>query len=85
MANARIVERQPNGRWPTLRELELEFTGALPALGKKKDVGKVLTAISPIWNFRILNEDDIKAELIADRYLLFTLSAKDALSGTTVV
>jgi hypothetical protein len=83
-AKAEILEHRGN-RWGLVKELKLEFDGAFPALGKQSDYGNVTKAISPVHYSLIENENDIRAELNADRRLVFTLSAKDALSGTTEV
>ncbi len=83
-ASARIVERR-NNRWTTIDELKMEYDGELAALGRHKDYGDYLSRIGPIYYMRILDEKKFESNLNEDKRLVFTLSAKDALSGTTVV
>lgn len=83
-ASARLVEKRDD-RWPVKRELKLRFGGGIPTLGRKKDFGDPLLRIPPGFTFVIEGEDCLEAEMNADRRIMFMVSAKDALSGTTVV
>ena len=66
-------------------ELKIESDGVLPALGRKRDFGNIKKAISPVYYCLIKDEKYIKAELHGSRLVFLTLSARDALSGTTLV
>lgn len=83
-AEAWIVEKR-NNRWTPVTKLKLEYDGELPALGRHKDYGDVSLGISPIFCMNI-KEENLESKVNEEnRKLNFTLSAKDALSGTAVV
>lgn len=85
-AEAWIKEKRDD-RWIPISEIKLDYDGELPALGKRQDYGRISNGkgISPIF-YISLKEEELRTKLCnGTRKVFFTLSAKDALSGTVVV
>ncbi|BAS54920.1 hypothetical protein NIES2135_58150 [Leptolyngbya boryana NIES-2135] len=85
VASATVVRVKEKNRYITLRELKLSFDGQIPSLGAVQDFGNPLHAISPVFHFQILDEINLEGQLADDEWIFFTLSARDALSGTDKV
>jgi hypothetical protein len=85
VASALIVRVREKKRYLTVRELKLSFDGQIPSLGAVQDLGNPLHAISPVFHFQILDEINLEEQLADDEWIFFTLSARDALSGTDKV